>query len=250
MTSLEHTALALEALKSHYKEKVTESLALLASVEEPFFVSVSGGKDSTVLWHLANRVKPKTPAAFFDSGGEHPSSLPFLKDLAARIDAPLHVFQPRINYLELLNLAYSGDAWITSEEIMAFIIDEPAQMAADALQTTAYAVGLRADESKGRRKDAQVHGPLYFRKDGQLRIAPLQKWTTRDIWAYIVSNDLPYHPGYDERFPGEKLEDMRIGVLTDLASSYAPASLSRLAYFQPSHYAKLKAAVPEAPWPV
>lgn len=250
MTNLERTALALESTKSHFKEKVAESLGLLAGVSEPFFVSVSGGKDSTVLWHLANQVKPKTPGAFFDSGGEHPLSLPFLKELAAHISAPLHVFQPRINYLELLNLAYSGGAWISSEEIMALIIDEPAQMAAEALQTTAYAVGLRADESKGRRKDAQVHGPLYLRKNGELRIAPLQKWTTRDIWAYIVANDLPYHPGYDERFAGEKLEDMRVGVLTDLASSYAPASLSRLAYFQPAHYAKLKAAAPEAPWPV
>lgn len=250
MTSLERVALVLESQKPRYKEKVAESLDLLSRVSEPFFVSASGGKDSTVLWHLASQVRPKTPGAFFDSGGEHPSSLSFLKTLSEYLDAPLYVFQPRINYLELLNLAYSGDGWITSEAIMAFIIDEPARMAADALQTTAYAIGLRADESPGRRKDAQVHGPFYVRKNGQLRIAPLQKWTARDIWTYITVNGLPYHPGYDERFAGEKLEDMRVGVLTDLASAYAPASLSRLAYFHPAHYAKLKAAAPEAPWPV
>jgi hypothetical protein len=40
------------------------------------------------------------------------------------------------------------------------------------------------------------------------------------------------------------------GVLTDLASSHSPATLSRFAAKDPAAYARLKAGAPGAPWPI
>ncbi len=65
-----------------------------------------------------------------------------------------------------------------------------------------------------------------------------------------VAFGLPVHPAYAERLAGESIEHMRVGVLTDLASSHAPATLSRFAAKDPAAYALLKASVPEAPWPI
>lgn len=61
--------------------------------------------------------------------------------------------------------------------------------------------GLRAAESKGRslrvreyeqRRDSATGLPLLF---------PLADWRAGDVWAYIVSNEVPYHSVYDKYAP-------------------------------------------------
>jgi 3'-phosphoadenosine 5'-phosphosulfate sulfotransferase (PAPS reductase)/FAD synthetase len=133
---------------------------------------------------------------------------------------------------------------------MRYIIDEPSARAAEELDTNSYVIGLRREESIGRSYTGAVHGSLYSPLDGGLtRIAPLLKWTWKDVWAATVLFDLPVHPAYCERLEGESLKNTRVGVITDLASEHTPATLARFKERNPAGYAALKASAPEAPWP-
>ena len=42
-------------------------------------MALSGGKDSTVVAHLARRVDPSTPLVFYDSGAEFPQTLRWME---------------------------------------------------------------------------------------------------------------------------------------------------------------------------
>jgi len=55
-------------------------------------------------------------------------------------------------------------------------------------------VGLRAGESG--KRDRKLDG-LYGESLGKPAAFPIREWSARDVWAYIVDNDLPYPDHYD-----------------------------------------------------
>src|SRR5699024_11500515 len=56
------------------------------------WVSISGGKDSLVALHLARRINPDVPVAFFDSGLEFPQTLRYIDGLARAWHLDLHTY--------------------------------------------------------------------------------------------------------------------------------------------------------------
>lgn len=54
-----------------------------------------------------------------------------------------------------------------------------------------YFIGFRRDESNGRRITLAAHGMFYRKKDAKVRISPVANWTTKDIAAYIIKNNIP-----------------------------------------------------------
>ena len=252
MTPLERSALLAHSMSSRFIAKEREALEFMADMaaKYTFTVSYSGGKDSSVCWHLANRVAPGTVGAHLDSGGEHPLSARFVVQFSEWLEAPLVIEHARLGYLDLLWLAYHGSIWISSETLMRFIIDEPAEAVAEAYGANAYVIGLRKDESKGRKLSGNVHGREHLQAaTGLTRIAPLLNWTTTDVWAYIAKHSLPIHPAYFETLEGESFLDARVSVVVDLAAYHTTGTLSRLRKYHPSFYNELKAKVPKAPWP-
>lgn len=252
MKALEKAALLGHSKTSRFEHKEREALEFMSEMAAKyvFTVSYSGGKDSSVCWHLANRVAPGTVGAHLDSGGEHPLSARFVVEFSEWLQAPLVIEHARLGYLDLLWLAYHGQIWISSETLMRFIIDEPAEAVAEAYGANAYVIGLRKDESKGRKMSGNVHGHEYLQGEtGLTRIAPLLNWTTMDVWAYIVKHKLPIHPAYFELLDGESFLDARVSVVVDLASYHTTGTLSRLRKYHPAFYTYLKERVPKAPWP-
>jgi phosphoadenosine phosphosulfate reductase len=59
-------------------------------------------------------------------------------------------------------------------------------------------LGMRADEARGRRANLASRGLIYRMVSGQIRCNPIGFWTGEDVWAYIVTYDIPYLPIYDD----------------------------------------------------
>jgi phosphoadenosine phosphosulfate reductase len=62
----------------------------------------------------------------------------------------------------------------------------------------AWISAIRADQSAHRAK-ADVVG--WDSKFGLVKINPLLKWTKRDVWAFVVTNNVPYNPLHDQGYP-------------------------------------------------
>ena len=62
----------------------------------------------------------------------------------------------------------------------------------------AWISAIRADQSSHRAR-ADVVG--WDRKFDLVKINPLLRWTRRDVWAFIVANDVPYNPLHDRGYP-------------------------------------------------
>jgi 3'-phosphoadenosine 5'-phosphosulfate sulfotransferase (PAPS reductase)/FAD synthetase len=71
-------------------------------------------------------------------------------------------------------------------------------------------LGMRTEESKGRRMHVRFHGVTYRHADGHWSSNPLARWTVRDVWAHIMARGLQYnHRIYDAETHGLMREKIR-----------------------------------------
>lgn len=248
LTPLERAGFLAHARSLRFARLLENTLSFLRKIlkDRRAHVSLSGGKDSMLSLRLVREAVGDSPAVHLDSGGEHPASWPHVRSLGN-----IHRYLPRITYPEILRATYGDGHTVSSAELMRYIMDEPSSRAHEDLDTDSYVIGLREEESSGRKWTGISHGPVYTPKaGGAVRISPLLRWTWKDVWAATVLLSIPIHPAYFERSEGQSLKRSRVGVLTDLASDHTPATLSEFAAANPAAYARLKSSAKEAPWPI
>lgn len=72
--------------------------------------------------------------------------------------------------------------------------------------------GMRIEESAARQKHLARRGPTYWVKDrGVWTCCPIWQWSGADVWAYLVSREIPWNPIYDAA--GEDRERIRNDVV-------------------------------------
>lgn len=153
------------------------ALATLArfAAAAPCYISVSWGKDSTVVAHLAwllwRSGGPRLPLAY----GYTPSRVP--NPEAPQVADAFAAGWPGLDYLPI-----------------EFGADEPGSFGARMAGRTGtgrYVSGVRAAESARRRLSARAHGTATASA-----CRPILRWSTAEVWAYLHRHSLPVHPAY------------------------------------------------------
>jgi len=63
---------------------------------------------------------------------------------------------------------------------------------------TAWISGMRRDQSSGRKDIGIVE---WDKKFGLVKINPLANWDERQVWTYIMTNDVPYNELHNHNYP-------------------------------------------------
>lgn len=194
----------LHACTPEYKDKHARLFGeLRRQLSDACYVSFSAGKDSTVCAHACNLVRPGIPILLVDPGcpthwlesereqwqkyaDSHIWSyhrFPWMKwkksttDLAGDVAA----YRKAVH----MSMFSSLEAWANSHGC------------------TRRVWGIRKDESPARETIASLDGGK-----NQKRFAPIRDWTTDDVWAYLVTHELPWLSIYDNLGP-----DARNGLI-------------------------------------
>ena len=174
-------------------------LFLKTTIDASCYVSCSFGKDSSVVAHAANFLYNGIPIFAVDPG------------------CPTHWLQREktmwISYAKRMgwNLKFfQWDKWScvggekdenkARSKIHADMFFDMTEYA-DSLGLTTRIIGLRAEESKGRRISLRKLGMDAVLADGRRRIIPVARWSTDFIWAYIIKHGLPWLEIYDRLGP-------------------------------------------------
>lgn len=212
------------------------------------YAAISFGKDSMAMLHLLLQHNPSMPMVWSDRGeeAELPATYPFVDQVLERYNINLQVIKPEMTMFEIYEVYGLPDI---DEGVHRSIIKEINLVRAFARYTAennidGYFQGLRADESRGRLMFAKNYGPIFQRKkDGMTVCNPLLWWTARDIWAYIVTNDVPYHPEYDNNRFRDR-EQLRLSNWSGLYWAQE-GRLVELRYYHPDLFRQLANRFPE-----
>lgn len=240
-----------------------ERISFIFDEFENIHVSVSGGKDSTVLMHLvlqeAEKRNRKFYVFFLDQEAEYNATIDLMK---IQMKHPLIIPQwyqvpcymtnsTSIN--EYFLYAFEPDKkWVHDKVDIGIkeIKEEYPQRFYDFFRyiegkdiNAAYLVGLRAEESITRYR-AVTKYPGYkglrwstISETGANRFYPIYDWTWNSIWRFIYDYSIPYNKMYDLMFwQNYSIYKMRVSNLIHEKSYKCLKDLPR---FEPETYNRL-----------
>ena len=176
-----------------------------------FYVSWSGGKDSTVVLDLVRQLKPSITVMHIRSGYELPDGYAYMLRLAKDWQLNLVEINTPVDYLQLCE--EFGLPHLRSKEIQKKVVSKikknPAKEWAIKNGYSGLFWGIRAQESIARRNLARFKGGLFLDKNNILRVSPIIDWTVKDIWAYYEFSGIPVNPIYLHENCGMNRETIR-----------------------------------------
>lgn len=197
MTPLERAGFLAHARTAAFQRRVAEAEGAIAgwiAATERRAVSYSAGKDSEVLLHLIRRQDPDCIAVFSDDEWNLPETL-------ERVAATPNLIRiaARIWHAEWFT-AWASDSeglpadthWVEAERNNGLATWARRQ------DYDGEAIGIRAQESWARRRNIRKFGLVHrLVGTGIWRCSALGWWRVEDIWAYLLTQDVPYNRAYD-----------------------------------------------------
>ena len=175
---------------------------------EGYYLAFSGGKDSVVLYDLAQRAGVKFDPHYNITGIDPPELVYFIRD-----QYPTMIYeQPKENIFKLV--ARKG------------LPRQNARFCCEYLKEHSGAgrvvlTGIRWEESVSRKRRNMVESCRY----GMAKhyVHPIIDWSGAEVWGYIREHKLPYCSLYDEGFP-------RLGCILCPMTSPKRAAIERQRY--------------------
>ncbi len=161
-------------------------------------MSTSFGIQSAVMLGLVTSVVPDVPVVWIDTGYLPVETYRFAEKLIRRLSLNIQVYQSPMSPARME--ALHGRLWEEGTVEAFNQYDrirkvEPMQRALKELGATAWLTGLRAKQTDHRQTLDRIE-----MQGNRYKLLPILHWTSRDVYLYLKSRDLPYHPLWQEGY--------------------------------------------------
>lgn len=238
-----------------YKRRVEESIAIihdgLSRMEKPY-VGFSRGKDSTALLHLVKSISPEVAVLSVVTDADLPDMVAYGERLMEAWGIEANWIRPQMSVFEILQIAKEkyGTIWGQANDARSLLdkvcFFDPLMDAARQMRLDGSFLGLRKEESRGRRANLNVRGAVYYHQGRDMwTCCPLMSWSRRDVMAYLVSHDIPIGPVYSKTRFHRAPDDIREGWYVPGAYANFDGKAAWLKYYYPDLYRRLIEQFPE-----
>ena len=252
MTDSEKEMYMLYAMLPAFKRKVEKSLSIIRDAfrieNVKWSASISFGKDSLVLLDLLHQVTDRIPVYFMDSAYKLPDIYETMELTQQRykfdiFKAHFADGRPMQEVWERFGIPGINRTESMQNKALQVLKKEPSDRWAKENGYNGVFWGIRKEESRSRRWMIMTMGVTFENTQGFYRCAPLADWTARDVWAYIVSRNLPYPKLYDyQKFQTRDWIRNTGWATTDGANE---GRILWLREFYPEYYEKLEWMLPD-----
>ena len=153
------------------------------------------GAEGCILLHVLAEIEPRVRVFNLDTGYQFPETLELRDRIAERYGIQVELIKPETTVAEY-ERPYDRPLYQTNSDQCCYdrkII--PLRRAL--VGYDAWITAIRSEQS-AHRAAVTIVGP--DPKFGLVKINPLLGWTRRDIWAYIVTHNVPYNPLHDHGY--------------------------------------------------
>ena len=194
----------LAAVAAEYAGKHPRDILALAIREFSPDVAVSfSGAEDVVLVDMASKVGGNFRVFCLDTGRLHPETYQLLDRVREHYKMPIEAFSPQADAVQKL---------VREKGLFSFYKDghkeccgvrkvEPLVRALKPLR--GWVTGQRRDQSPGTRAEVPVVqvDPTFGSPEKPLvKFNPLANWSSKQVWAYIRENDVPYNALHERGF--------------------------------------------------
>lgn len=186
------------------------------NLPDEIVLTSSFGLQSAVCLHLITQVKPEIPVILIDTGYLFAETYQFIDELTASLNLNLKVFNSPLSagWIE----SRYGRLWEKGAEGIKqynqMVKVKPMVNALDSLKVKTWFTGIRQSQSKSR----QNIQPVSF-INNRFKVMPIFDWSNRDIFLYLKTFNLPYHPLHEKGYVsiGDKhsSQPLSVGMLDE-----------------------------------
>lgn len=157
----------------------------------------SFGAQSAVSLHMLTQIRPDIPVVLIDTGYLFPETYHFIDTLTARLDLNLQIYRSLRSpaWQESVYGARWADGLDGLEQYNHDNKVEPMQRALRELQVGTWFTGIRRGQAASRSDT-----PFVQNNGDYFKVAPIADWSDKDIFEYLKTHDLPYHPLWEKGY--------------------------------------------------
>lgn len=131
-----------------------------------------------------------------DTGYQFPETLDTRQRLMDKYGIPIHLISAE-QTTDAMEAEHGGPLYAANPDLCCHIRKVvPLERAVQGYE--AWISAIRRDQAPTRRHASLVG---WDKKFALVKVNPLANWTKRDVWDYILQNDVPYNPLHDQGYP-------------------------------------------------
>ena len=154
------------------------------------------GAEGCVIIAMLSEITPDAYLFNLDTGYQFPETLETRQRLMDKYGLPIHLVGAAQGVADM-EAEHGGPIYGTQPDLCCHI--RKVVPLADAIRGyEAWVSAIRRDQTPERAGQAIVGWDAKF---GLAKINPLANWTKKDVWDFILKNDVPYNPLHDQGFP-------------------------------------------------
>ncbi|MCI0488728.1 MAG: phosphoadenylyl-sulfate reductase [Blastocatellia bacterium] len=159
-------------------------------------IATGFGVEGMALIDMAAKIALAPDVFFLDTGFLFPETYQLRRRIEDRYGIEIRACSSNLTP-EMQDETYGPDLWLRDPDLCCRLRKlEPLKEAL--LGKRAWITAIRRDQTAERANARPVE---WDRRWQLVKINPLVRWSKRDVWNYVMKNDIPYNPLHDQGYP-------------------------------------------------
>jgi len=170
----------------------------VANFHPRLLMATAFGAEGCCLIHMLAEIEPATTMINLETGYQFPETLELRERIKAKYGIEVEYILPETTVAEY-EAEHGGplhglrpDQCCLDRKIL------PLRKALQRHRPRAWLSAIRKDQTTDRAVAGVVQWDAKF---NLVKINPLLNWTKKEVWKFIVENDVPYNPLHDQNYP-------------------------------------------------
>ncbi len=191
----------LKAWSASFETKPPQDV-LAAAIErygQKMVLACSFGAEDVVLVDMVHRIDPAAPLFYLDTDFLFPETYATRDRIIERYQLkPAQVIQVKSMLTPQQQAESHGDALWASHPDQCCQLRKVEPLTRVLKGYDAWITGIRRDQAPSRANAGLIE---WDEKFTLIKVNPLARWTSADVWSYIKVYEVPYNPLHDHNYP-------------------------------------------------